>query len=122
MEHGQLTELLEKIETAEQLDQELESAVLDGMNSAFPGKAVWTAHQAKILEATDEVLRLVDIVLPNWSISLKGFANEADGRWTCTLRETGVLDNDEMIGIGRAPNLPLAIIAALLKVTILRTD
>lgn len=120
MEQDQLTDLLAKVEAVERLDQELESAVLDGMTSAFPGKAVWSAHQTKTLEATDEVLRLINIVLPNWSISLKGTADEADGRWTCTLRETGVLDNDEIIGIGRAPNLPLAIIAAMLKVTILQ--
>ena len=122
MENVQLQELLEKIEAAERLDQELESAVLDGMNNAFPGKAVWSAHRDRVLEATDEVLRLVDIILPDWSITLKGFANEANGRWTCTLREGGVLDNDEVIGVGSAPNLPLAIIAALLKVTILRND
>ncbi len=122
MEHNQLKDLLEKIEKAETIDQELETAVLDGMNNAFPEKAVWKAHQSKSLEATDEVLRLLAILLPDWSISLKGFANDEDGRWTCTLRESGVLDDDEVIGIGRSPNLPLAIIAALLEVTILRKE
>lgn len=122
MEHDQLKELLKKIETAERIDPQLESAVLDVLNNAFPEKAIWKAHQAKILEATDEVLRLVAIVLPNWSISLKGFADEVDGHWTCTLRESGVLDDDETIGIGRAPNLSLAIIAALLEVIILRKE
>ena len=66
MEHDQLKELLKKIETAEQLDQELESAVLDGMNNAFPGKAVWTAHQAKILEAKDISIRIVS--MPSWEL------------------------------------------------------
>ncbi len=120
MEHDLLKGLMEKIENAERLDPELEEAVLDGMNAAFPGKAVWAAHQPSPLEATDEVLRLVDTVLPNWSISLTGLANETDGRWTCTLRETGVLDNDEIIGVGKAPSISLAIIAATLKIAILR--
>ena len=122
MKHDKLTALLEQIETAERLDQDLEKAILDGMNSAFPQKEIWKAHQTKKTVATDEVLRLVDIVLPNWSISLKGFANDEDGRWKCTLRESGVLDDDEIIGIGRAPHISLAIIAALLKVTIQRQE
>ncbi len=120
MEHNPLKDLMEKIENADRLDAELEVAVLDGMNAAYPGKAVWAAHQASPLEATDEVLRLVDTVLPNWSISLTGLANDEDGRWTCTLRETGVLDNDEMIGVGKAPSISLAIIAAILNISILR--
>ncbi len=120
MEHDLLKDLLETIENADRLDPDLEVAVLDGMNAAFPGKAIWAAHQPSPLEATDEVLRLVDIVLPNWSISLTGLANETDGRWTCTLREIGVLDNDEIIGVGKAPSISLAIIAAVLKVAILR--
>lgn len=120
MEHDLLMGLMEKIENADRLDPELEEVVLDGMNAAFPGKAVWAAHQASPLEATDEVLRLVDTVLPNWSISLTGHTNNEDGRWTCTLRETGVLDNDEMIGVGKAPSISLAIIAATLKIAILR--
>jgi len=120
MKHDQLKHLMEKIEDADQLDSELEAAVLDGMNTAFPGKAVWAAHQENPLEATDEILRLMDIVLPNWSISLTGLANETNGRWVCTLRETGGLDNDAMIGIGKAPTISLAIIAAMLKIAIIR--
>jgi hypothetical protein len=61
------------------------------------------------LEAAHEA---VDRVLPNWRIQLQ----RADG-WRCTLRESGVRDDDELIGVGAGPTPAFALLAAFLAVT-----
>lgn len=68
------------------------------------------------LASTEMVLHLTDLVVPGWTIQLRGKAIEPDGHWSCTLRSSGSRDNDEYIGRGQAPNLTSAILAATLRV------
>lgn len=114
MNHAQMQDLADRIEDASALDVDLAVAALEGLRTALPRAR--PDLRPGVVESTDAALRLVALALPNWSISLSGTAREPDGRWACTLRPSGARDDEEVIGIGRAPTAPLALIAALLRV------
>ena len=110
------------------------TALADAVESTAPaGAATQSAIRAAIaghhkppvdrvgdLADTDEVLHLVDQILPDWTISMTGKAREPNGHWTCTLRESSWRDSDSMIGIGRAPEPHRALLAAMLRVMALQ--
>lgn len=116
MNHDELRALADRIEGAASLELDLAVAVLEGLRAAFPQAR--SDLRPGAVESTDAALHLVARLLPNWSIALSGTAREPDGRWACTLRPSGARDDDEVIGIGRAPTPPLALIAALLRIAV----
>jgi hypothetical protein len=60
---------------------------------------------------------IADDAYPNWSIHIRGRANDRDGRWRCTLRENDNRDSDAVIGIGWSPVLGQAVLAAVIRLT-----
>lgn len=64
---------------------------------------------------TDQAILIADDAYPNWSIHIRGRANDRDGHWRCTLRENDSRDSDAAIGIGRSPVLGQAILAAVMR-------
>ena len=64
---------------------------------------------------TDQAILIADEAYPNWSIHIKGRANDVDGHWRCTLRETDSRDSDAAIGTGRSPVLGQAVLAAVMR-------
>ena len=88
---------------------------LEALAHTFPG-ATAEVDAASLLGSTDAALRLVDAALTGWDIMLQGVAREPDGHWICTLRRMRSSDDDEVLGVGRAPALPHAICGALLHV------
>jgi hypothetical protein len=114
MNQEELRTLAERIEGAAGPDLDLAVAALKGLRSALPEAE--PDLRAGVVESTDMALHLVARRLPNWSVALEGAAREPDGRWTCTLRSSEVRDDEEVIGIGRAPTAALAVLAALLRV------
>jgi hypothetical protein len=120
MDHDQMHAIAEKIEMASTIDPELASQVWEGIKSAFPDESRSMEPEACLIESTDSVLELIAAMIPGWEISLRGFAREPDGHWICTLRESTASDDDEVIGIGTAPALPLAMLLALLRIAALR--
>lgn len=117
MNHDQLQILADRIQSAAGLDIDLAVAALEGLRAAVPEAG--PELRAGVAESADLALNLVARTLPDWSVVLEGTAREP-GQWTCTLRPVGVRDDEELIGIGRAATPPLALIAALLRVTIAR--
>ena len=63
-----------------------------------------------------QLLHLIDMCLPGWTIQLTGKAQEPDGHWRCSLRETRGSDEVEVIGIGTGRSVDLALLEALLHV------
>jgi hypothetical protein len=118
MNRDQLQALADRIEGAASLQLDLAVATLEGMRTALPQAR--SDLRPGVVESTDAALHLVARALPNWSVVLSGTAHEPDGRWTCTLRPSGARDDEEVIGIGRAPTAPLALIVALLRVVIIQ--
>jgi hypothetical protein len=64
---------------------------------------------------TDQAILIADEAYPNWSIHIRGRANDSDGHWHCTLRENDSRDSDAAIGIGRSPVLGQAILSAVVR-------
>ena len=120
MNAEQLHDLVERIEVAEWPDPDLATAVMESMKSAFPAETGPITIEPGLLESTDQALHLVSQNVPNWSILLQGYAHEPDSHWSCTLREGTVRDDDDVIGIGRGPTPPLALLAALLRILVIR--
>lgn len=116
MKSDQMQALLDRIEGASSLEVELAVETLEGLSAALPQARA--DLRPGMVESTDSALHLVTRTLPNWSVALSGTAHEPDGRWTCTLRPSGARDDEEVIGIGRAPTAPLALIAALIRVKV----
>jgi hypothetical protein len=88
---------------------------------ALPQGEAAPVVRAGLVESTEAVLGHITGVLPGWAVRLEGTAIGPNGRWTCTLRRSGSRDDEEVIGIGRAPTPPLAMIAALIRVLIIRS-
>jgi hypothetical protein len=116
MNRDQLQALADRIESARSLELDLAVATLEGLRAALPQAR--PDLRPGVVESTDAALHLVARALPDWSVALSGTAHEPEGRWTCTLRPSGARDDEEVIGIGRAPTPPLALIAALLRVVV----
>jgi hypothetical protein len=79
-----------------------------------------TSHQ---IGTTDGAMHVADKAYPNWAVHVHGRANEKDGHWRCSLRENDSFDNDAAIGAGRSAILAQAILAAILRLSmILKKD
>lgn len=83
---------------------------------AFPGHALWDGADAGAAGSSDDILSAIASTMPSWSVHISGHSGSIRGRWTCTIRETGVRDDDELIGVGRAATLQTALLAAFLRV------
>lgn len=120
MKGGDLNELADRIETVVREDAAADDEVANALSVAFRNAAAARTTRSGLLRSTDAALHAVDATVPGWEISIRGIAREPDGHWTCTLRETSATDEDAVIGIGRSPALPCALIAALLRVGAVR--
>ena len=67
------------------------------------------------ISTTDGAMHIADVAYPNWSVHIHGRANDKDGHWHCTLRESDVRDSDKVIGSGRSSALSQAILAAVMR-------
>lgn len=112
MKDPELDILIKELET----EREMSVADLDGVVHAIgfllpqidlPG--------ADRIGTTDQAILVADEAYPNWSIRIKGRANDADGHWRCTLRESDSRDSDAAIGTGRSPVLAQAVLAAVIR-------
>lgn len=121
MTNTELRRLADRLEGEAALDADTAARIVVLIDAAFPGRLLLDGTQAAALASTDGVLELLAEALPSWSVHITGHSATVEGRWTCTIRETGVRDDDELIGVGKAGNLAQAATAALLKVIALRT-
>ena len=109
-----LLELADRIEAALAIDDTLAAQVLDRVGRFDAARA--SGVEGRDLDSTDRLMMLVCDTLPGWTVSVKGKAWQPNGHWVCSLRKTSSRDSDEYIGVGRAPTLPHALLAALLRV------
>ncbi|NNU81150.1 hypothetical protein HMH01_11960 [Halovulum dunhuangense] len=114
MEDRKLAALAERIEAADALDAHLAREAAHALDEIFAGRGLLEALRADGAAGTDAVLRLIDLALPGWQVRLSGTAHGPGGRWTCTLREVGLRDDDESIGVGKGTHPAQALMAALL--------
>lgn len=116
MAHTELEELARRVETADAIDIELNDAIMKALHASFPNAAAAILISEGILASTDAIVALVTLALPGWHFSISGWALSDVGPWHCLLRRSDVLDDDEVLGIGEAHRLNLAVLAALIRV------
>ena len=119
MREDELQALADRVESAARPDDALATEIVQAIGTAFP-EASLPEPGAQLLRSTEAALRLVDAMVPAWAIAIKGVALEPDGHWTCTIRKSMVSDETEVIGIGEAPSLPRALIAAAIRIAALQ--
>lgn len=112
MKDPELDILIKELETT----RDMSIADFDGVSHAL-GFLLPDANLPSIdrIAITDHAILIADDAYPNWSIHIRGRANDADGHWRCTLRESDSRDSDAAIGIGRSPVLGQAILAAVIR-------
>jgi hypothetical protein len=120
MTKEELQALAARLEKGVGLDAAEAAGLGDLIRAAFPDRPVAPRGEADTFGSADAVLGLVAEALPSWSVHITGHSATVKGRWTCTIRETGVRDDDELIGVGKADRLSHAVTAALLKIIELR--
>jgi hypothetical protein len=117
---GEMTKMdilnaIQRVKGAPALDGTLLVEASDAVRRVFPSLP---ALSQPVLEPVAEVLHLIDMALPGWSIQLTGKASEPDGHWRCSLRETRGSDEIEIVGLGTGPAVSLALLEALLDVAL----
>lgn len=119
MMSNRLAEL--EVRLANAAADELAGVASGGLASAWPPTEAVPAFDPDLTESFDKAFALIGQTLPEWKVVLQGVAATARGDWICTLRESGLRDDVEVIGVGRAATAPLAMIVALLQVLISRS-
>ncbi len=119
MKANRLADLQARLKTA--TADELAEVALNGLVLAWPPTEVLAVFGADIVTSLDKALDLIGQSLPGWGVAIEGTV-ATGGAWTCTLRDTGLRDDDEVIGIGTAATPPLAMVLALLQVLIIRSN
>lgn len=105
----------QRVKAASTLDAALLSEAAEAVRRVYPSLP---ALSRPVLEPVEEVLHLIDMALPGWSIQLTGKASEPDGHWRCSLRETRGSDEIEIVGLGTGPAVALALLEAFLDVAL----
>ena len=113
MSKSEIDALKEQVEAASALDDDLLAKTARFVLLVFPNAP---PSLEATLNSVEDVLHLIDTILPTWTIQLIGKAMEPDGHWRCSLRQSRGNDEDEMIGLGTGAVVGLALVAALLHV------
>lgn len=112
MKDPELDVLIKELETTRDMSVADFDGVVHALAFLFPDIALPTADR---IGGTDEAMLIADDAYPNWSVHIRGRANDRDGHWHCTLRKSDSRDSDAAIGAGRAPVLGQAILAAVIR-------
>lgn len=119
MKDPELDVLIKELETRADMPVEDFAGVVHALNFLLPGKVAETATAERIA-TTDGAMHVADDAYPNWAVSIHGRTNDRNGHWRCSLRESDIRDNDSMVGAGRSPVLAQAILAAVLRLSMVQ--
>ena len=95
---------------------ELTAAALRGLRAAFPVEAAAGRLPDDMAISSDGIVELVIGALPGWHFNIHGRARHSPGSWSCSLRRSDLLDDDEILGTGEARSLHQAVLAAVIRV------
>lgn len=115
MKDPELTVLIEELETRSDLSVADFDGIARGLTFLFSDRESLAGLSAQDVSGAEQAIHIADLAFPNWSVNIHGRANEKDGHWRCSLRESDTKDNDAVIGFGRSPVLSQAILAATMR-------
>lgn len=119
MKDPELDFLIQQLETRTDLSIAEFDAVIGAFEFLLPGKAPKNVATPQRIGTTDAAMLIADEAYPNWTVHIHGRANDRDGHWHCTLRESDMRDSDAAIGSGRSPVLSQAVLAATLRLAMI---
>jgi hypothetical protein len=109
-----LEALARQIEAAEATGDDTGRLLSEALGAAFPALVDSIRRLGRQTGDMGAMLEVISAAFPGWTIAMGGKASLPDGNWTCSLRESGVRDDDDVIGIGKAKTPTLALAAAAL--------
>lgn len=112
MKDPELDVLIKELETSRDMSIADFDGVIHALEFLLP--EVETPGPDRI-GTTDQAILIADDAYPDWSVHIRGRANDRDGHWHCTLREDDSRDSDAVIGNGRSPVLGQAVLAAVIR-------
>ncbi len=115
MKDPELAILIEELETARDMSVAEFDGVIHALQFLLPHSDVVKGLTADYVGTTDHAMLVADDAYPDWTVHIRGRANDKDGHWRCTLRESDSRDSDAAIGVGRSPVLSQAILAAVIR-------
>lgn len=114
MDEAELKALHGRFEAAEAMDDALADAAVAMLEDRLDGKLGAPDAKAALLGGTDGAVMVTGHAYPGWALSFDGHASKAPNTiWRCTLRETRGPDDDQLVGIGNAKAMSLALLAAV---------
>lgn len=122
MENPELDILIEELETRTDLTVADFDGVARGLAFLLPDATGKETNLAERIGVTDTAMHIADHAFPNWIVHIHGRANDKDGHWRCTLRESDARDDDSVIGSGRSPVLAQAVLAATMRLAMKLKD
>lgn len=117
MKDPELDILIKELETTRDMSVAEFDGVIHALAFLMPETSLPAADR---IGTTDQAILIADDAFPNWSVHIRGRANDRDGHWQCTLRENDSRDSDAAIGTGRSPVLGQAILAAVMRLAMMQ--
>jgi hypothetical protein len=121
MDEAALKALHESFEAAESFgatEAEAGAAMLAGIDGSGIEAA---AARTVLMEGVDGALAVTAKAFPGWALSFDGHAStQKNTIWRCTLKETRGQDDDQIVGIGNARSMRLALMAAVAHIQMMR--
>lgn len=77
--------------------------------------------RSMLMDGVDGALAIIGQAFPGWALSFDGHAStQKNTIWRCTLKETRGQDDDQIVGIGNARSMRLALMAAVAHIQMMR--
>ncbi len=119
MKDVELDILIQKLETSSDLTIADFDGAVRALAYLLPGSVQEDDSAPQRISTADGAVLVAANAYPDWAVHIQGSANAKNGHWQCTLRENDSLDNDAALGSGASPVLAQAIIAAVLRLSII---
>lgn len=116
-----LKALADALEAESEVSPEAAENIAAALRGRLPDEIV-DAMDAKALNQTDFVLKMLDAGLHGWVIHTTGRARIPNGAWNCSLRKSDSRGDDAFLGHAKGPNLPNVLMAAMLRTLVFITD
>lgn len=87
MKDQELQILIDELEQRSDMSPADFDGVAHALAYLLPDVAAETKNIGETIGTADGAILIVDHAYPNWSIHIRGRANDKDGHWRCSLRE-----------------------------------
>lgn len=121
MDETALVALKDRLENATALDEALADEAVALLNAGTSAFVDADEAKAGLSGSIESALRVVGQLFAGWAVSFDGHASAHDNvKWRCRLSESRGPDDDQIVGIGNANTMRLALLAAVAHIRQMR--